>query len=541
MTGTDAAPGDNCLTLLVVGEDRSHDRRWAELSGCIPGIVIVRQPENKSSVFFINANIQDNSHPYLLVIDCAAWIGEDLRAAVGALIDDLCLNFPSWGICANAGVRPDGARTYNYVRRPPLNPEHGVSPKPVITVGGCLWLLNLNALRLHKIAIPDGINVQSIGPVIGHLCLLSGLLTLADRRLIAAHFPKRDWDIKFLSRDGKLRRILGESLINHSIPFDVGKLEISDQVDFSALALPRPGAARKDLLELFDIALHLARPNAPKVEIIVRTQFRRLSLLERTVASCAAAALEGGSLCGVRVRLVSDRPEMKSSQIERHLQEISPQMEVTVDWFSVRPRRHSRTDLMLHAIETSESDYILFVDDDDFVFPGAFPVLGRVLPPGAPILAVGTTRTYREVWSEDPAGNNGKRFSGRALKDFRSGHSISSRGILRSFSGENYIPICGLVMPREQLVSRLKESLALGDYLEDYFMLLRLLSSSKLELELFDCDFAGISHRELENTVHESDRSRWNASYATFFQELSSNNDINPMLWQFGRAVGEGS
>jgi hypothetical protein len=90
----------------------------------------------------------------------------------------------------------------------------------------------------------------------------------------------------------------------------------------------------------------------------------------------------------------------------------------------------------------------------------------------------------------------------------------------------------------EQLASRR----ALGDYKEDYFVLLAALSAPSVEVRLLETPIAGVSFRGADNTVNERDRSAWYLSHATFMHEILCDPGRNPFLWQLGKAAfGTGS
>ena len=81
--------------------------------------------------------------------------------------------------------------------------------------------------------------------------------------------------------------------------------------------------------------------------------------------------------------------------------------------------------------------------------------------------------------------------------------------------------------------ARIRDLRALGDYNEDYFLLLLALTAPRVEVLALDCELASISIRENESTVLEKDRSRWHLSFCTFLLEVLNNPEGNsPFLWQ---------
>ncbi len=86
------------------------------------------------------------------------------------------------------------------------------------------------------------------------------------------------------------------------------------------------------------------------------------------------AALSAAPQVDCRVVIITDAVEVppefdSSATLIRH---------------SVRSGRYSRTDLMLVAIEQASTDYIWFIDDDDYMLPGALAIAARSMLPGLP-------------------------------------------------------------------------------------------------------------------------------------------------------------
>jgi glycosyl transferase family 2 len=196
---------------------------------------------------------------------------------------------------------------------------------------------------------------------------------------------------------------------------------------------------------------------------------------------------------------------------------------------TVRPPRHSRADLVFAAIEQAQSDYIWFVDDDDFIMPGAFEALARTLMPDSAALVVADSLKVEENWAI-PAGEEA-----RTLMDSRVAGNFSHQNLFRVLAGANHIPICSVLWPVPFMKQRLADRRALGDYNEDYFVLLAALSAPQVEVRPLDAVVAGVSFRGSDNTVNETDRAAWHYSYVTFVQEILSDPARNPLLWQMGK------
>ncbi len=255
-------------------------------------------------------------------------------------------------------------------------------------------------------------------------------------------------------------------------------------------------------------------------------------MLTRAIASFAVAVQQMTDLVEVKVLVVSDQPvNIMKAEIER-LHCLFPGLELSGCPFVLPPHRYSRTEALLTAIDQVETDYIWFVDDDDFIFPGAVRNLARVLTPNTQRLVVGNSLRIEETWVD-----NGK--DGRLIMKSRQVGRNVAEGVFHAFDGDNHTPICSIVFPVDALKKRLAGVAARGDYYEDYFLLLLTLSSPFIEIRLVFADLCGISLRAGENTVTEPCRDHWDLSYVTFVSELLCHPDgANPLLWQLAERMG---
>jgi hypothetical protein len=91
-----------------------------------------------------------------------------------------------------------------------------------------------------------------------------------------------------------------------------------------------------------------------------------------------------------------------------------------------------------------------------------------------------------------------------------------------------------MVFPVRMMQRRIAEIQALGNYNEDYFLLLLALTASRVEVHLLDYELSSVSLRGEENTVAQEDRAEWRLSLATFLLEIMNNAEGSPFLWQLG-------
>lgn len=470
----------------------------------------------------VNLLIEESGEEYLLLHRPEVIVDEGLLAVLADVIADLNKRYSNWGVCGATGVRWDGAKSYWYVRRKPRAPESSTCARPVISVGSEVLLFNVRYLSSIGCRIEANTDHWfEVGPLLALECLLRNSCVLVDPRLMVVDGGEEP----SIEEAEALKSTARKNLINHKIPTPYGALVI-DGVNFQEyLALPPVAHGKKDLMTLFDSSLRAARDASPiTVSIACRSQLSRPYLLERAMLSFAAAQEACPSWLAMKVVLLSDRPHVELTKATELLKARFPSLSIADLHVGSRSRQTSRIDHLLTAIDSLESDFIWFIDDDDFVMPGALQALARTLIPGAPVLLLGTSEVLDEQWTDSQ------------LARFQSLARFPSSRVFEVFKGENYVPICSMLVPTKLARERCAEVTASGEYLEDYFILLRLLTSQRVEVEMLPAAIAGISLRGTENTVRQSKNDTWTSSYAQFVGEiLRAEDSNNPLLWQLVR------
>jgi hypothetical protein len=418
----------------------------------------------------------------IVVVSPGAWIPDQMEALIVELARELDVHVPNWGLCGNLALAPDGCSITRCLKDVPATGLHRTDgPKPVLALGDSVVLVNTRALIRAEVKIPNG-HGDGWAAALSAACLRKGLLSLIDDRLFCVHPDRR---------------------------------------------VPDPRVSAIDaLLPLFDAALIRGRGTTrPSIVMVCRTQLDRPALLTRTVRSFAVAAREAASLADVSIRLVSDvAGEGLEAEADR-LGDVATGIELTAWHFPARSKPLSRIDLLLACIRTAKSDFIWFVDDDDFLQPGAIAAVARVLRPSKPQLVVGHSRMFSESW--------GSLAQDLKPASSRPGWLRRAEHVLLALGGDNHTPLCSVVFSLPFLRERTESVLALGEYYEDYFLLLEMLTGGNVLLETLDVELAAISMRGQENTITRPDRSAWNQSQATFVGEaLARRGSNNALLWR---------
>ena len=462
------------------------------------------------------------------------WFGIEFGSEVRHLIEDLDRRFPRWGACGNRGCVWDGAVRYDYTAYT-HNQGGGIgaalAPRPVFTLDDNLVLINCRNLRDCELADLGELESLIFGVPLSLECLRHGLPLFVDPRLFTVRTAQHGAaSVMALGASAEFRSYYREHFINHQVPWPDVDVDTTSYVDYDYAARPAHRPVQRDLLELFEQNLTAARRRRPSISLCCRTQFGRPELLWRALASFTASKVEARACLDLDVRLLTDcEPGLSAAHLDALRREF-PALSLECWYHAVRPPRHSRADLLLGALGRAETDYIWFVDDDDYIMPGALQALARTLMPADDLLVVADSLKVEETWAT-PDGEESS-----TLTDSHIANKFSHQNLFRVLAGANHIPICSVLWPVRFMAKCLADRRALGDYNEDYFMLLAALSAPQVEVRPLGAVIAGVSFRGADNTVNETDRAAWHYSYATFVQEILSDPARNPLLWQMAKA-----
>jgi hypothetical protein len=492
------------LDVFVLCRSKEFYERWQRQEQYFPDFRFHLKEAYNSYFSFINDCLELTTTSHCIICHDDVTLGIGMEERVKSLVEDLDANYPGWGVVGNAGISPNGI-LYRYVKDPHGGPMMSSYPKPVVGIDGNLMLLNVKTLKnehfkLRNIGGFHGYDILTSLEVLRH-----GLLPMVDHRLMVHHasggssigFQKYTKSIAFkdyvtdIIADNFLQSING--LIS---------LEGYEGKDRHAAAT---------INEYYDIALKNGMAKKPKLYIVTRTQFDRSHLLERCLAEVDKAIAAAPDYIDVQHFLVSDKT----------VGGLPPHQADKVTFVNLTPGRYSRTDLLIQSLINSDSDYIWFIDDDDWPDELALPILAPYLSGTGETLLVGNSVRYKEQW-------------GYRMTDQVQEKRLPASEITNMFAaGDNFVPLCSVIFPVKPMRERLETIEGRGDYYEDFFMLLLAMTAKGSELVTVNLDMANISIRDGENTVHEVDRENWDRSYSTFMAEfLANEGTINPALWK---------
>ena len=257
--------------------------------------------------------------------------------------------------------------------------------------------------------------------------------------------------------------------------------------------------------------------------VIVRTEYTRMPLLQRLLASLTEAALMAETT--IEVVLVSSEPT-------RPLREYPDGgalrvRQVVSDDEALPPRTRN----LLAGIEQASERYAWIVDDDDYVDPQSILVLHeRLWNEPWRLLAVGS-QVVEERWETL---NEGR----WQLLSSVPGETLPPTAWHRAFSGVNSLPVCGYVFPVKYAQERLKVCRPAANLSEDYALLLMLLTGHRLpEVEVVQDVLSYISKRAADSSVMwVQDRTAWAADIGEHVAAMQASEELaSPGVWQLGR------
>lgn len=531
MPDSDLLPAERRLTIVVLCQSDAEAQKWDERRDYYPALDIQIVPKAESACVAVSALLQGGRTEPFLLARGDVWFGLEIDIQVAELIFELNETVPNWALCGNLGVAADGSEAISFLQHAEGSPSYRRQPEPVLLLDDNLLLIDPTKLSLVELPAVSG--GAGYGLALSLEAQRRGCCVLADRRLVAALAMARDTQaVANVVEQPVFRDWYGRYFLNHLLPGLDGPLDLAPAVAWLALD-PSASVRRADIVGLHDQALMAARGNRPlSLQIVCRTMLNRSWLLTRAVQSFAAAVHDAAGMARLSVRIVTSGTDAAMQTEVERLRQLTPGIEIDGRAYDVREGRYSRMDLLLHAVEDCPADHIWFVDDDDFLLPGAMPAILRRLALAGQRLVVGASQRYEEKWEAAPDG-------GHRLAEWEILPAWRGEGVYRALGGMNHTPICSMVLPAAALKRAVAGVSARGDYYEDYFLLLRLLGTQPVDIAVLPTVIAGISLRDGQNTVTEIDRSRWHLSYATVMGEVLRPADLaSPLAWQLATRYG---
>ena len=355
-------------------------------------------------------------------------------------------------------------------------------------------------LRMIRSAFPSGISEFKDDEFHVWFCLmlaLAGLHVIASP-VMATFMPNRSKaHIEKPRKRAQILEYVGENLNVKEFLTTQGPLGIPLVKSFDLSKPPR------GLVDLF-LGSVTVSGDVPSLSIVTRTQYGRLKSLGRCLESIMSFASHYDQ-DSLNLILVSDKEKPEGFKVPERFQTVLAKVDDGKD---------SRFLLAGEVVAKVKSDYYLFVDDDDWMFPNNAILLRetlRVCPSDSIIFA--DARHYHEVSPEETVSSVGS--------DLDVGRFFPANQFLGSLGGVNKNPFCAVVLPRLAFEGMLSpEDFSRIEFAEDYFLTLRALYKGCLPV-ILEGELAGISIRSSGNTVTEFSNVKWVRAKANVANELA--------------------
>ncbi|MEE9922407.1 MAG: hypothetical protein PBV01_03345 [Brucella anthropi] len=476
--------------------------------------------QGASSLFTLLQYIIDGEDDYALFVHDDVFLPSSMNEYLLTLLTDLNTNWPNWGICGNAGIiaptLAGSGRACRYLFDPHGGPSLGGYILPAETVDGNTILLNCRALREAGLRLPTFEGFQFYDISLSVETLAAGLAVLLAPKLACYHNSKgnqSEFDRAFNSK--ALIEYLSGRLSNRSISTLNGTLKLpfierkSGQFDICNTALSNAA---------------VGRPEA-KIAFVIRTQFRDVGLLMRAITSTLAFAAATENRL-IKTYIVTEHTESSViSRLPLTVKIIPAEFPVATD---------TRNHLINTAINSISEDFILFLDDDDWLFPNEAAYISDLLTclPTYANLVVDTQHFSEEI---TVAGETDWRNS-----TVRPQRRFAAQDWPMNFSGNNYIPMCGAFYSRAILSSQPRQTYDNITYYEDYTVSLYALLNPNSVFFCVPKLISGISIRSggsnISNTVNVTDRTKWSQSQAELAHHLCAN-VTNNVAYSIGKEL----
>jgi len=397
----------------------------------------------------------------------------DYVHSIELLIDYMQIHFPNWGLigCAGitfAGIGYSGSDYVCYAGNNHFGPNLSTVILPAKILDGNIFIINTDAFAKHGVSVPDQIPEQSLARELSELCRKNNLGLFIAPQLAC-------YDEKLIGREGLLKLLppSSESEDNHDLEITVAEKQSNRTVAF-----------------------------------VVRTQFKRVELLQRNLNSLIEFIKQTKSHTRFEIHLLSDQ-EVIPERLKSFLTLIH------FHSYKIKNKEDTRFLLIQNAIADIAADWFWFVDDDDFLFSDHalhLSLLLKLLPTESAVFV--DSQVYFDephITIINPAEIAQKSAGVYPAKDF-----------LKSLTGANHIPFSGMLFPKsafKNISSTLWDEMT---YFEDYACQLFCLLDPQTLPVIISKLYTGISLRNSGQSITLKDRTIWNQSSTILKHELAN-------------------
>jgi len=494
------------MTHLIVTKGSASFQEFVRVNELQEEVVTQAGQDGVSISGKINSLLQSKSQDFVVIASSDIVLPDGWLETVSQRMDGVASKWNSCVALTAVGVSP-----FRYGYSATYLVDHlveagyqGMSQieTPVTSSSPEFVLLDLARLRAKLPGGFRGFSDEDFGVWFSLELALVGLNVFSSPSM-ATYAPRRKRLGESRSQSDKaLIQFVGENTNCKEFQTTRGKVRIPLAVETNLRATP------PTIKNLFLAGLDFSG-NAPRLAIVTRTQFKRPEELMRCLESVISFAAQYNDE-NLRLVLVSDSPIPPEFNVPEVFEVLTVKLPQGKD---------SRFILVGEAVSRIESDYFLFVDDDDWMFPNNAASLRQLLtvcPQDSVVFA--DARHYSEERGVDDSiyvGNNvvpGRFFPGSNFPG--------------SLAGVNNNPFCAVVFPKATFEDLTPNTYSGIEYAEDYFLVLRTLYKDCSPFVL-QGELVGISIRESGNTVTEFGHLKWLRAKANVAQQLANSKGLS--------------
>ena len=407
------------------------------------------------------------------------------------------VSWPSWGIAGNAGVlslRLNGNQGsfVRFLSDPLGGPNFGGFDLPVQSVDGNTILLNAPKLKALGLSLPNFRGFQLYDLILSLEVLSLGLSVIASPKLAVYHdSPGSQSSFDEAVKSVGFQRYLYSKVKQSVIATLNGNIspEIFEDVQ------------RGDLDVVRSSLENASKGRPPKsLAIITRSMPGRQAVRKRCSDSIDYLVEMGSLSSSLAIRhIISgtkkfDEADENTSEYREflHIEKAVPE---GVD---------TRSLLLVAAVQDVDADFYWFVDDDDWIFPSNFDLLGLALLcfPSNAVFAANSQQFYESIEPSEYGRNDPASI-------------FEARHLSKVSGGYNPVPFCSVIYPKHALVDIGLAIDSLTRY-EDLALLAEALLRLRLPFFTLDRLIACVSVRpeDRSQTVIEPNRDEWNRNVA---------------------------
>lgn len=481
------------MKIFVVSDTEKQFKEFAKINKHFSGCLI-QCDKNKELNLLLKDILTSEEAPFL-ICDDSVYLPVDIIERSFLLCEVLFENYENWGMVGNCGVSclKVGARASQFVKYAnDSNGHFNLKGKllPAESLYGSIFLINPNG-NYEDIIIPA----------------VKAFSTLATALSFASVVSKRSCFIapELMCYQNAISNVCDKTDDEYELIRDyLTSLFVNSRINYkySSFNIDKPTGS----IDLVDSALGncVRRKNKTTLSIIVRTQFTRLKALFRTLSSIKSFSTMADASCDIRCYVITDNLEGPDK---------------TYYGYNVlkceSQKKDSRFSLIANAIKLIDSDYVWFIDDDDWVFPNVAHQISQVLcscPKKSTIYL--DVRHFNETVD----------FNDLNTSELTASRYFPAKNFIKNFSGENYSPFCGVIFPKVVLERIINSSMINSVTLMEDFML-HVINSNTEEFfpVIIDKLSVGISIRQSGQTMSMSDDKPWRLSGGTVYYHMITN------------------